>query len=404
MKVLTLKIVKNKFLLAALLLLFAIGLEISIIFTNHPSVNAEDSSLTINRCHDLTSSAQISCWEDLMNQTLADKGLGSAFDLMDALFKTEPKFAPQCHSFAHLLGQKAYQFYSEKKDFDLSPKSSYCGYGFYHGFMEELVQKTNDMNEARSFCEYVDKKLSPFIADAGGACYHGIGHGTVDGTDLSAWGKPEAMIQPALSLCEKVSNDEVPPPQHGKLFRCVTGAFNALEILEDSNQFKLTPDKTDPFSICRTQPDKYKEACYTQFVVAAMQSTGGSFEKTAELIDTIPEDRYAIPTMQAMVVEKTNDANVDYSQIINFCHNLPSRFNMPCITSLGEGFLKYGPPQSEYVRAIDFCSSSLLTEDEKLNCFDRVLSILRNFYTAQKSAQICQMVDPKYRQSSCIYQ
>ena len=395
---------KHRLIILLLGLFLIIIFEVYLLWGNKlPSSNTNDTSSKLNQCTKFENGQKLSCWEDLIDLTLKEQGLGQAFEVVDSLYRTEPTFASQCHSYVHKLGEKAYYLFSESKDFQLSSKSSYCGYGFYHGFMETLLQKTKDMEQARKFCQYADDQLRKTTADAGGACYHGIGHGTVDGSDPRAWGDPQAMIKPALDLCEGISNDENPPPRYGKLFRCISGAFNSLEILMDSSQYKLTADKNDPLSICRNQPDQYKEACYTQFVVSVMAVTGRNFEKSAEMIDTIPEDEYAVPTLQSLAVELAHQDQVDQQKNINFCRNLSTRFHIPCITAIAEGFLKYGPPQNEYKEAINFCSSPLLTEEERVNCFERVLSLLRNWYTQEKSQQICQTVDKKYQRNGCRY-
>lgn len=364
-------------------------------------------------CSKVSKDQKLACFENLVDKTLKDKGLGEAFEALAILYKNEPQFTLSCHDFAHKLGAKAYQLFSQKEDFQLSDKSSYCGYGFYHGFMETLLQTTGDMGEARRFCEYADIQLKKTTSDAGGACFHGIGHGAVDGSDPRTWGDPQKMIEPALELCKIVSNDENPPtspagergepPRYGKLFRCVTGVFNALEILSTSNKYKLSLNKDDPFGMCKTQPARYKEACFMQFIVAVMSLTGNDFIQSAEIIDTIKEDKYAIPTLQSLVVELPHQGKTDYSETLTYCRSLSERFRETCVYAYAEGFMKYGPPQKEYVEALKFCNSFLLTEAEKQACFRRILSILRIWYTVEKSRDICNSVDQKYQWQNCEY-
>ncbi len=357
---------------------------------------------SFNPCRD-SGTAKLSCYEDILDSTLKNQGLKEAFEALANFYKNDPNFVSYCHDFTHKLGEKAYLLFSEKKNFSLSEKSSYCGYGFYHGFMETLLLETGDMDQARRFCDYADSKLGKTTADAGGACYHGIGHGAVDGSDKKTWGNPQAMIKTGLKLCEMVSNDENPKPRYGHLYRCVSGVFNSLEIIITSNQYKLSVNRKDPFWICRSQPDRYREACFTQFVVAAMHISNNDFVAVAKNIDTIKEDTFAIPALQAMVVEFVNLGKTDYQQTLDFCRGLPNRFQIPCVTAFAEGFLKYGQPEKEYVEAIKFCNSNLLKEFEKSSCFERVLSILRIWYTAPKSQAICWEVDPKYRWKNCQY-
>lgn len=340
----------------------------------------------------------LQCWQKAIGQQLQANNLDSAFAALDAFTKQNPTQLGSCHGLAHEMGERAFKLFNQRKDFALSPKTSYCGYGFYHGFMETLVHTTNDMVQARAFCDYADKKLKTFVADAGGACIHGIGHGSVDDApDPSAWGNMHAIVQPSLALCERISTDE------SQLFRCASGSFNALEILSDSGQYKLSANQHDPFSICREQPEKYKRACYTQFLVSAMFVSNNDFSRTAQFIDTIQEDAYAKETLAGLSVERARLQETDYDKTITWCRSLASRFRISCITGFAEGFLKYGPPESEYVKAIDFCASPLLSEKERSPCFDRVLSILRNFYTVARSREICLSVKKQYQLNNCEY-
>ena len=338
------------------------------------------------------------CWQELFDSTLEKSGLDNAFILMDQLFKSEEDFASDCHDFAHRLGEKAYLLFNSDKQFDLPDKTSYCGYGFYHGFMEKLLLASGDLKQARSFCKYAGEKLKEKNSDAEGACFHGIGHGAVeDVTNPKLFGNPQAIIQPSLDLCEQVSGDE------DKLFRCTTGVFNALEIVTSSGKYGLSLYKEDPFWFCRKQIEKYQRACFTQMIVAVMNITGNDFVKSAKFIDSIENNDIAKESLSGLVIERVRLGLTDYQQTLEYCHNLGERFHLPCISGFGEGFLKYGPPQEEYKKALNFCQSSLLTEEEKKVCYGRILPILRIWYTTLKANKICKSVDIKYQWNSCQY-
>lgn len=390
--------IKLKILFSVLIIIIAFEASLLLINKNN------HLQITPLVCSKLDATSKLKCFEDLMDQTLKNSGLDKTFELMDNLFNIDPDFAANCHGFAHLLGEKAYLLFSQDKDFILSTKTSYCGYGFYHGFMEKLFQSKGTIDQAQDFCKWAGQKLKDTTSDAEGACYHGIGHGAVeDVTDPKLFGSTQAIIKPSLELCEKVSADQNPPPQYGKLFRCVSGVFNALEIVSSANRYKLSINKDDPFWICKLQPDRYKEACYSQFVVIIMNITANNHIQSAQIIDSIEEDAYALPTLEALVVERVRLQDTNYQQTINYCRSLPKRFNITCIQAFGSGFLKYGPPQTEYIKALDFCSSGLLTDTEKTYCYNRVLSLLRQYYSAEKSQTICQSVQTKYQQGLCQY-
>jgi hypothetical protein len=370
--------------------------EIIVLGRNAGSQNSELSNITCTNIPDSMKRTQ--CIDAFFSKTLEKEGVSGAFDLMDTLFQEEPNFSASCHDFAHRLGQKAYTVFAKNKEVALSEKSSYCGYGFYHGFMEALVYNTGDIQEASDFCDYAEKSLSEKSADSGGACYHGIGHGIVEDTpDPDAWGDAQKIINPGLALCAKVSLTK------DKKFRCDTGVFNALEILMTQNKYQLSLNTVNPYWICDVQKEEHKEACYTQMVVAVLHVTHDDFAKSAAIIDTIQNDTYAISAMYTLAIELVHTKKNDYQGALNFCRSLSDRFQRTCITSYAEGFMKYGPPQKEYVDAVQFCNSPLLTEDDKKACFGRVLAVLRIWYTAQRSAEICQSVDPRFQYNECRY-
>lgn len=387
--------VKTGFILF-LILFGLIAFEINTLWGDKVS-NVSKKHALYNACNELETPQKMQCWENVMESTLNTEGLDNAFELMDSLFNSDPLFASECHGLAHLLGEKAYQLFSTNQDFTLSSKASYCGYGFYHGFMEKLLLSGGKPTEARKFCEDAGKKLREETVDAEGACFHGIGHGAVeDVTDPTLFGDSQAIIQPSLLTCEQVSDTE------DKLFRCVTGVFNGLEIVSTQKRYELSLNYEDPLWICRIQPEKYKRACYTQFVVAVMNVTNTDFDKSAQILDTIPENAYAQESLSGLVVELVRMGKTDHKQTLDYCHSLSSRFQLPCVTGFAEGFLKYGPPQKEYVGALEFCKSELLTNQERQACYNRVLPLLRILYTVEKSRQICQLVDKEYR-GNCLY-
>jgi hypothetical protein len=381
-----------------LLCLLIAGMSSYLILGNF-SLNEAANTPSINQCNNLSLSKQQQCFQDVIDYTLQHKSLDQTFTIFETLYQTQPQFASDCHGFAHQLGEKAYDLFAAHKELKITSKTSYCGYGFYHGFMEKLLHKSGDATEARSFCKQVGAELQKESADAEGACYHGIGHGAVeDVSDPNLFGKPQAIIDPSIKLCEQVSADT------DKLFRCITGIYNALEIDMSQKKYLLSVNIVDPFVFCRTQPLKYQRACFTQFVVAAMNVSGGDWNKTAQFVDTIKDDAIAQESLAGLVVEFVRMGKTDYQKTLTFCHNLPERFHLPCISGYAEGFLKYGPPKQEYVEGVKFCNSTLLTDTEKKTCFSRILSILRIWYTPEKSTQICLSIEEKYRINNCVYE
>lgn len=364
-----------------------------LITTLSPTTTSQQTA----KCSKLTTiSEKQQCWDNLINQTLQSEGLAKAFELFGVLFNSDRDFASDCHGYTHTLGKSAYALFAQHKEFELTKMTSYCGYGFYHGFMEELIHKSGKVADARKFCLDADIKLHNDTIDAGGACFHGIGHGFVEDTpDSSKWGNPEAIIQPGLDVCEKIADDTM------TLFRCTSGVFNAIEILMDQKKFNLTPDYNDPFSLCKKQPDKYKKSCYTQLTSSVLQINMDDFIKAFPYINAIQENEYAVPAFTSMNVERIRLRLTDYDATTYYCRSLPQRFYLPCITSFAEGFLKYGPPEKEYVNAVGYCNSQALTFTEKKACFGHIAGLFRIWYSKEKSLSICKSINPQYLPASC---
>ena len=343
----------------------------------------------------------IECWQELLNETLDKDGLPATFDLIADLYVKEPLFASECHSFVHEIGKFAFKKFSSEEGFELNSKTSYCGYGFYHGFMETLLQATGDVNKAEEFCKYVGKKLAGETTDGEGACYHGIGHGAVDGSDERSWGDPQAMIDPGLRLCVLVSKGD--NSKYGKLYRCVTGAYNSIEILSHDPRYKLGKFEKDPFSLCLTQKEEYKEGCYTNMLPAILILTNNDLLKSQKYIDGINENSYEIrkPVTSGLWVEfirmNLTNINQDITNGINMCRQVVEPLQLSCFYGLAEGFMKYGDPKDAYSKGLSFCARGELKEKERDMCYNSILTRLRVWYSVDKSREICQSMPISYQ-------
>lgn len=366
----------------------------TIIVTGNPQTRSD-------KCSDLGD--KIKCWQDMLNKTLEQGGLPATFDLLAELYAKEPLFASECHSFTHEIGKYTYSKFKSGEDFDLNSKTSYCGYGFYHGFMETLLHATGDIKQAQDFCKYVGVKLANETTDGEGACYHGIGHGAVDGGDPSSWGDAKKMIAPSLNMCEKVAGDD--HSQYGKLYRCVTGAYNAIEILSADPKYKLSQIQEDPFYICPSQIDEYKEACYTNMLPALLRFTNNDLLKGEKYIEKIPPN-INFPNMRENVVSdlfhefirmNLNLPEYNIASGIAICHSLSNLYRKGCINGLAGGHMKYGNPGEAYVKGLTFCARIELRDDEKDVCYNSILSRLLIWYSPSKSKDICKTVPGKFQ-------
>lgn len=337
------------------------------------------------------------CFTELIGQELARGGLSAAFDALSYLYDFDREFASVCHGNAHELGDAAYRLFQNGTPPDVSPKLSYCGYGFFHGFMERLIATEGTAERGTTFCSQVGEALRGETADAEGACLHGIGHGAVDGSFPSAWGNPEAMLAPGIDLCtETLGTTTIGVADFGPLYRCVTGSYNALEILSQDARYQLSQLTDNPLRFCRTQEPSYRPACYTNMLPILLRQQSDEIPPIVAAIDALPDEWGGYSMRRSIVADLThefirlnlNDTDLPLAAL-SLCRTVPEEYRLACIEGIAGGFLKYGPPEREYEGALAFCGAGALRPDERHACFSYVLPRLRNFYSQEKSRSIC---------------
>lgn len=177
------------------------------------------SEIDTTNCDGLTEENEAwPCWDELLRETIGNNGVAYVMNLLPELV-TNPTFAAVCHSMTHTIGNLAYPEFRKNQKLETSPNMNYCGFGFYHGFMEGLFERGGNIQEARELCEYLEKQANNELGATIGACFHGIGHGVVDGSNKRDWGDPQALVDPGLELCDRVGVTKE------ELNRCYSGAF-----------------------------------------------------------------------------------------------------------------------------------------------------------------------------------
>ena len=350
-----------------------------------------------------TSNNKPLCYYTIIEEILRSEGIPAAFDALAAAYDTDPDFAGACHAVTHELGDAAYDEFEKTGETELSSKASYCGYGFYHGFMDALYVETNDMEKARSFCAYVGENVPhpPSAEFAEGSCYHGIGHGVTDGTNPRAWGSVMAIIKPGLALCSKVAaaNDE----WH---MRCASGVFNALGNMYADPKFKLTSDP-DPYALCRTGPflPVERKACYNQMNTEAAARGNNNLAAIVGYTNAIQDSDYRSVALQEAVsfyvqVVKSQKKLLTLEDA-RVCELPADALKNSCVGGLIGGIMEFGSPGQQYKEALEFCEADGFPSDLKRYCFSAVQANSKEYFTATVVRQICARVPQEYRNSVC---
>lgn len=379
------------------ILIFLLSFLITLVFVTYLgnkliNINPQPNFDKIKRGCISQRQLDMQCLSDALEEVIKNFGITAGFDLVSYIYESEPRFSQNCHALVHKLGETAYFKFSQNQDFDLSPKAAFCAYGFYHGFMETLIIKTGDLKKARQFCDYVDSQLAKQTSDAKLQCYHGIGHGMAGIHDPNIKGREQALIDPAIELCEKVSET------NDQLYRCASGVFNAIAIFYKTGEYQLPLDKNDPLKICRKQKDIHKNSCFGNMNVMLMHLTNGDFQKAAKFVENINEDEYAITAIRYLSPVPAIDYIGKHHELISACRSLQNRLQQPCFKGISIGLLEHGQPGVEYVEGFKFCRLPQLSDQERHKCFKTTVDILNLLYDEQKIKSICSKIEPEYRQ------
>ena len=230
------------------------------------SKHGQSSADCLDRSADKALTSQENCWIDEFKEVYEEQGLDSVFALFGEYLAQDEIFKRNCHDFMHLIGDMAYEEYKKTNLPIVNSATSYCGYGFYHGFIEQLIAETGDYTSAKYYCDLVSKDKrhlnKEFAGDAELACQHGFGHSVLDSLEGNFWGDPKLMINESLNRCQKIFSGGHP------LYQCSTGVFNSLAIALDNNAYQISFSNLDePYSICSWLDEVYRPACYIEIVI-----------------------------------------------------------------------------------------------------------------------------------------
>lgn len=360
------------------------------ISARYDAVRSVFKSGLVERCKAGAEPQRLECWRKHILSILQKSGVDAALTQVGESYVSDPAFAKECHSFAHIIGEETYRLFASRKDIGISSKISYCAYGVYHGFMEALLQDGGDLGRARSFCSHVSGELwesLQSIYSVDNACYHGIGHGVVDGSDPRARGDSQSIAQPGLELCSQVADTE----DHIK--SCATGVFNSLALMHINREHGLSPNAENPYGICEPYVDAhYRRACYEQMNTLILHVAGGDFKKALGFAASLPEEDvyFAMLSLAANFAKALlDDPSVSDKAFLYICGELSQHLRQACIQGLVGGLMEHGQPGSAHIRAKIFCESGGLMEVDRSGCIKVIISNARTLYSPEKAYKIC---------------
>ncbi len=347
-------------------------------------------AVAIQACNDGPAQFASICYTELIERILQDDGLAAALSTVAQVSDADAQFSRYCHSNMHDLGRSAFKLYDSHGSIAISPELSYCGYGFYHGFMEEMFAQTGTLDGAHAFCDALGSKLSnPTMAVSN--CYHGIGHGITDGYDPRTYRNAVALAAPGLELCAQISPDD-------ELHRsCALGVFNSVELMFEDSESKLV--LTDgPFSLCaEPYTELEKDSCYLEMSILSVTLNHGDLDASFESIRSV-EPEYLSRSAKYISLFLIGQ-NRTAKDILAACKNRYDHIVDDCIRGITVGLIKYGAPKHEYDEAIVFCGSNELNARERDVC--AVTFVTNDSYTPADRYAACKRLPTELRPPLC---
>ena len=349
---------------------------------------------------------QIDCLYGLIEARMRVAGITEAMLLFQRIYDLSEVFAKTgCHTHAHRVGDMAYyQYYVPTRDLDslqLEGETGACGYGFYHGFIEHLIQEHPDPAFVTETCERLDARIRPELGDIRPICYHGSGHGFmlrhVEDLPVDAWGDIDRFVEEPLARCGELIRATAREREE-----CEEGVYNVIVEWMETKQFGFAYDYDDPFPQCDTaSEERYRRACYYEVAMKLDARAKGSPARLYEMIESVDA---AYRTMVfsvgiAGMVQPLADSD-GFRTLVDECLALRGEYVWLCLTNVLHGLFEHGQPGEEYRKPLLVCTDSRLpTLGLEDDCYAFIAWKLPRFYDASRRVEICAEVPDAYRAS-----
>jgi plastocyanin len=318
------------------------------------------------------------CWQKDFEKLIDSEGLNAGLNKFVEFYEHEPNFKDYCHDIMHYVGRASYTVFALDKSIISRPELSYCGFGFYHGFIEASLEATGSagLETAKAYCEAVlvgDSPLKENESNTAGACWHGIGHSIFDSLPGILWGDPVKMTLSALNTCEEIFENA-----HRRR-QCATGVFNSLANALISNNYKLTFNPDEMVNICNQLKLVYQDACYLDLAVVYSNSKNLNLKDSIDYALTFPEVSNRSHSIIGIVDDILRRGTPDVPsvpEVVKACEGLDlPEYQKDCLIGLITGIAFSSHIDNIASRLQDSCTH-FTDPDLKVLCEDRVIKYL----------------------------
>lgn len=372
------------------------------VYAYSPRVRAEAH---LQLCHFVSEEHQVECIFKILESEMGRGGMFTAMPVFSSAYKSFYSFASTgCHKYAHRMGDIAYfKEYLAKKDMramNFPQETTACGYGFYHGFLEHLIQDNPSPRFVTETCTYLTERLGGTMGSIRLICYHGSGHGFVlahvETLPSSAWGNAWTFVGEPLKEC-----DSLPGATREEKEQCRQGVFNMLVEWMQLEQYEFSYDTEDPFSTCRTMPERYWHDCYYETSQKLDRLSGRDPVRIAEIVQHAPTEKIRRSSFEvgvAGIIQQTIADERGYEETLARCALLDDPLFMSCMKSILRGLFEHGAPQEEYKKVLVFCEDAYIAaRGQTKACFWFTAESFIRFYTPEKALELCTTFPEAYR-------
>ena len=300
------------------------------------------------RYSDSTLSPQ--CWEADVARTIRTRGIDGAFAYVQQAYETQERFRRNCHDVMHLIGASAYEEFAAGRTAAYHPEASFCGFGFYHGFIEKMLVSEGPAHyeQARNYCENLQYAEGP---RAGGPCFHGIGHAVFDSLDSDLWNDGPRMVAEGTKICEHILTDKA------ALVNCVSGIHNSFANAMSAHTYGLSYDDIDPVGFCHAQKPEYQDTCQGEVVISYLRDKHYSRAENLAFITRYTGTERARAYFFFFDDEvKREFSHFDVHDFAGACTTLGSTtWGQACVTGVIQGVYEESTPDSLYKIVFPFC-------------------------------------------------
>ncbi|MBI3420895.1 MAG: hypothetical protein HY006_02425 [Candidatus Sungbacteria bacterium] len=369
------------------------GLTGKIVVTGLPRQSGESAE----RCGSGDNGVDLNCFNEELRSVVRSKGIEAAFGLLATRYVSD-KDPAACHWSAHQIGDEVYRQESGGAPFAFARSSYYCGYGFYHGYLEALLRTNPDpqiqKTKILAFCDSVEKT---FRGESKDNCFHGIGSGfTENPPPQHVYGNIATLTAPGLKACDVLFGGT------GREWEvCTTGVFAVPANFMSQNKYDFVFDPADPFVFCAKLPPNYHRACYGEFSAKMERITQGDLSKVASFLPRIKEPEYqrlVVRVAAAVMLQRVARQASPEKRLMECRSIFEGDLQYACLDGVVWGFLYHGPLNHEHEQALNFCAEPALASEDREFCYTRLFARINNMFPPEKARAACSAAPAELRE------